>query len=174
MNNSRYLPMVVGIFFISLAVLSTFVSQRERPEKQAEVEPPVPADQPLRMQLDQMRVINRDRLRKLNIGMTKEEVTRIMGERTFYQKSPEFIVPNPYRIESYLAPDGTKYELQSYYSDLNQEDQKLTKDEMTPLMFENGKLIGWGWIFVEQLDLRHTVGEAPPADTPAADLPLEK
>jgi hypothetical protein len=89
-----------------------------------------------------------------------------MGSRAFYQKHPDFVVPNPYRTESYQAPDGTRYELLSYYTDMNKEDYKLTKDEMTPLIFENGKLIGWGWTFFDRLDLRHAVGEMPPVDMP--------
>jgi len=106
-------------------------------------------EKPIKMTLDEMRVINKKRLQKVSLGMTKPEVLAIMGTRTFYQRVPYYLVPNPYRVESLKAADGKIYEIVFYYTDLKKRDDALTDDELTPLAFNDGKLVGWGWSFIE-------------------------
>ncbi|MCF7790449.1 MAG: DUF3192 domain-containing protein [Victivallales bacterium] len=65
---------------------------------------------------------------KLKVGMTKKEVFRIMGEPLMY--------------EAYAKPDQW-----FYYTDWDWADCAKTKKECTPLVFKNGRLIGWGRVF---------------------------
>ncbi len=106
-------------------------------------------EKPIKMHIEEMRAINNSRLQKISLGMKKQEVKEIMGTKTFYQRNPYTLVPNPYRIESIRTEAGKNYEIIFYYTDLKKQDGALTDDEMTPLVFENGILIGWGWLFVE-------------------------
>lgn len=73
---------------------------------------------------------NRNNLNKLEIDMTKEEVRKIMGE--------------PYKRELYKAKEVW------FYITEWQADGYTTADEMTPLVFEDKKLIGWGSSFIEE------------------------
>ena len=65
-----------------------------------------------------------EKLNKLRVGMTKQEVLKIMG--------------NPVE-EEYNKPD-----VWYYYIDTKWHDTFTTRDECTPLVFKNGKLLGWG------------------------------
>jgi outer membrane protein assembly factor BamE (lipoprotein component of BamABCDE complex) len=73
---------------------------------------------------------------KLELGMTKEQVMQIMGK-------PDF-------TEAYQKPGGVSEIL--FYSTKQRRvdtyrrwpDENITKDECTPVVFEHGKLIGWG------------------------------
>jgi outer membrane protein assembly factor BamE (lipoprotein component of BamABCDE complex) len=67
---------------------------------------------------------NRNQLDNLKVGMTTDQVRRAMGK--------------PYKSEFY----GTK--LMWFYITDWQSDGKTTSDEMTPLVFENDILLGWG------------------------------
>lgn len=66
--------------------------------------------------------------KKLRLGMTKAEVLKIMGE--------------PERNESFNQPD-----VWFYYFDINWLDGFITEDECFPLVFKDGKLLGWGNAF---------------------------
>ncbi len=63
--------------------------------------------------------------RELRIGMTKQEVVAVMGE--------------PVQNETYTKPD-----VWYYYTNPNWFDGLATEDECMPLVFKDGKLIGWG------------------------------
>lgn len=171
MSNIRNLPMTIGIVILISAFIGSMRSPGRHHDDDAE---DMDVAKPLRMELEDMRELNRGNLKRLAVGMTKEQAMAIMGTRTFRDEDDgDFVVPNPYRSESYQALDGTMYELLSYYTDLNRSDYQLSKDEMTPLIFENGKLIGWGWVFVDKLDMRHatlpTAEPTPPAELPAVE-----
>lgn len=167
MSNIRNLPMTIGI---AILIIGFIGSMRSPHRDYGDEDEDDGATKPLRMELEDIRALNRGNLKKLSVGMTKEQAMAAMGTRTFRDEDDDdFLVPNPYRSESYQALDGTMYELLSYYTDLNESDGRLDKDEMTPLIFENGKLIGWGWVFVDKLDMRHAT--LPNVETPAEELP---
>jgi outer membrane protein assembly factor BamE (lipoprotein component of BamABCDE complex) len=63
--------------------------------------------------------------KQLRVGMTKAQALAIMGE--------------PLKNESFNRPD-----VWFYYFETNWLDGLVTEDECFPLVFENGKLIGWG------------------------------
>ncbi len=71
---------------------------------------------------------NRKQLDNLKVGMTTDQVRRAMGR--------------PYKSEFY----GVK-QMWFYITDW-QSDGKTTPDEMTPLVFENDILLGWGSNFL--------------------------
>lgn len=68
---------------------------------------------------------NQEKAKQLRVGMTKQEVLKIMGE--------------PLRHEVYNKPD-----LWYYYIDTKWHDTYTTEDECLPLVFKDGKLQGWG------------------------------
>ena len=76
-------------------------------------------------------ISNLENVAKLKEGMTKDEVLSIMGK--------------PLEKEIYNKPDVWFYYTESKWSDGNR-----TSDECTPLVFEEGKLIGFGGEFYKK------------------------
>ena len=72
--------------------------------------------------------MRRDKMRDVAVGMTKEEMKELMGK--------------PYKTEVY-PPNK---EVWFYYTEW-QSDGYTTDDEFTPIVFESGKVVGWGWGF---------------------------
>jgi len=94
---------------------------------------------------------NRKSLPKLNLGLSKEETLKIMGTKTVraYQKGKAIDITNPYRTEILQGKDKT-LEVVYYVTDVKKDDGAITDDELTPFVFDNGKLIGWGWSFLQE------------------------
>ena len=68
---------------------------------------------------------NLERSRQLRVGMTKAEVLKIMGE--------------PVK-EEFSTPDRWYYFIESVWGD-----GLTTEEECMPLIFEKGRLTGWGF-----------------------------
>lgn len=71
---------------------------------------------------------NVENSKQLRVGMTKAEVLEVMGE--------------PLSDESFCRPD-----LWFYYHKTVWADGLVTEDECMPLVFEEGRLVGWGNTF---------------------------
>ena len=93
---------------------------------------------------------NVENSRQLRVGMTKSEVLAIMGE--------------PLRDESFGGPD-----LWLYYVEMVWADGLITEDECIPLVFEDGRLAGWGNRFY--LDHRLKLKNAEPVHNPDQKQP---
>lgn len=79
---------------------------------------------------------NVENSKKLRVGMTKAEVLAIMGE--------------PAKDEAFHRPD-----IWFYYFNMNWGDGFVTEDECFPLVFENGKLAGWGNAYYTRRRIEH-------------------
>ena len=90
---------------------------------------------------------NFENSRNLRVGMTKEQVRGVMGE--------------PLKNESFHRPD-----LWYYYFDCNWMDGLYTEEECFPLVFKDGKLIGWGNRFYSQWRLENR-DHVPNVELPA-------
>ena len=133
-----------GLFLISAALLSACATlSRENTET--------------------FRKANQDNLKILRPGMTKDVVFASMGtnavSRCVHSTGGiclEFeTIDNPYR-RSHFDADGKRYEVLFYYTDDEQRDLRyyyqelkrhesdLRDDQLTPVLLENGKFIGWG------------------------------
>jgi len=97
---------------------------------------------------DLLRTQNTENLKKLTVGLRLEVAKELMG--TEPSKSLFKWIDNPYRIETLKGKDGKNYEVLYYYTELKQRDDKITDDELTPLVFQDGKLIGWGYAYLDQ------------------------
>jgi len=98
---------------------------------------------------------NRTNLLKLSMGMSKAEAITAMGTApatAYYRDNfgfqQSFTINNPYRSEILQGKDKT-FEVLYYATDVKKDDNAITDDELTPLVFDNGKLIGWGWSFLQ-------------------------
>ena len=98
---------------------------------------------------DLLREQNTQALKRLAPGMDKGTVTQIMG--TEPSKSLFMWIDNPYRTETLKGANGHTYDVLYYYTDLKERDDKITDDELTPVIFEAGKLVGWGYDTLNRL-----------------------
>jgi outer membrane protein assembly factor BamE (lipoprotein component of BamABCDE complex) len=83
---------------------------------------------------------NQNNLMKLKKGLAKEDVINIMGKPNFH--------------EVYESLYGNTLMILYYYTHRNRLDGKITKDECTPVVIKNDKLVGWGDDFYEWLKRR--------------------
>lgn len=73
--------------------------------------------------------VNRANLAKLALGMSRDQVSILMGTADFN--------------EAYVQQDKEVHVL-FYRTQRNSGDGKTTKDECTPVVMSNNKLVGWG------------------------------
>jgi hypothetical protein len=105
-------------------------------------------------------VIPLTNIEQVKVGMTSDEVAAIMdvsvdagyvktgGEETYEQ----ILVQQPY-AEEVLETFLSRYRVLYYVTYIRKADGKITDDELTPLVFENDRLIGMGRDFLD--DLKH-------------------
>lgn len=93
---------------------------------------------------------NVENSRNLRVGMTKNEVLEVMGE--------------PIRDEKFCDPD-----LWFYYIEMVWGDGLVTPEECMPLVFKDGKLIGWGNDFHLDYQIKRRT-EDPGADLLKAEI----
>jgi hypothetical protein len=106
--------------------------------------------------LAEVTALNNERLSMLPYGFSKKGILSIMGTTPFYAYRSEIAkgktitkqvtIPNPYRSEN-LTGNGRTFEVVYYATDDKNKDNLISDDDLTPLVFEDGKLIGWGWVF---------------------------
>ena len=126
--------------------------------------------------LDTVRTKNRENLVRLQIGMTKTEVLEIMGTNTiqtwphpttwwtclaFIPPTPTGKINNPYRSET-VRVGNEMWEILTFYTESKRKETflrvvSMTDDETTPLVFQNNKLIGWGWRFLEDVEAKYEI-----------------
>lgn len=118
----------------------------------------------MREQMDKFRATNRHNLTKLTPGLSKSQVLSIMGDTTFVLEASDAIhgvyekqqVSNPYRTETMAGVRDTFLVL-FYHTDVKVLDGAVTDDELTPLVFKDDKLIGWGWMFLEDTAKKYEI-----------------
>lgn len=106
--------------------------------------------------------LNRQNLLNLSVGMAKNKALSVMGAETKTAKvvlhqygnwaeTPveNIVINNPYRNEILKGKDNKTFEVIYYVTDVRKSDNNISDDELTPLVFDNGKLIGWGWSFLQ-------------------------
>ena len=96
---------------------------------------------------DLLRDQNKENLRKLSVGQPKDLVMDLMGKEP--SKGVFMWIDNPYRTDVLTGKNGKTYEVLYYYTDLKARDDKITDDELTPVVLQDGKLIGWGYPFLD-------------------------
>lgn len=86
----------------------------------------------------------------VTVGMTRSEVQEIMlGEVQKLQMVGQ--VKNPYATEFRRGQEGQVYEVMFYYAELKTGDNQVSDDELMPVVLLDGKVVGWGWGFLNQV-----------------------
>jgi len=104
--------------------------------------------------------VNLENLSKLSVGMTKRQVSKVMKDKVFrlgglYLSptgayfSPMWTIKNPCKVETVQGNDGKPLDVRYYVISSKSRLKEIPDEEMTPLVFEDEKLIGWGWEFLQ-------------------------
>jgi hypothetical protein len=109
--------------------------------------------------LEQLRETNKKNIAQLAIGTPRAQVEKVMGDARAGGKLGDIVfgrvrhleVRNPQREERVTGPDGTAYDVLFYYTDIRTRDDKITDDELTPLVFRAHELAGIGYGFLGKL-----------------------
>ena len=108
---------------------------------------------------EQLRENNKRNIATLVVGTPRAQVEKQMGEATaggrlgdvVFGRLQHLEVKNPQRVEQVAGPDGAAYEVLFYYTDVKARDDKITDDELTPLVFRGHELAGIGYGFLAKL-----------------------
>lgn len=103
---------------------------------------------------------NWENLSKLSVGMTKKQASRVMRDRVDVlgginstpagaSFSPAWTLRSPYKIETVTDKDGKSLEVRYYVTSDQTDTQEISDKELTPLVFENDKLAGWGQKYLD-------------------------
>ena len=106
--------------------------------------------------LEQLREANKRNLQRVSVGNTRLEVERIMGTERAGGGLPEvafgrvqyLAAKNPMREDAVRGRDGAEYQVLFYYTDVHAKDDKITDDELTPIVLRDGKVVGIGHPFL--------------------------
>ncbi|RYV03247.1 hypothetical protein SOPP22_05755 [Shewanella sp. OPT22] len=79
--------------------------------------------------------LNKYHISLLKLGMSKKAVMDLMGQ-------PD--INEAYLTEKKGDQPGSEVQVLFYRTQHNHSDSKTTKDECTPLVIRDGKLVGWG------------------------------
>jgi Protein of unknown function (DUF3192) len=109
--------------------------------------------------LEQLREANKRNLERVSVGHTRLEVESIMGTERAGGGLPEVAfgrvqylqARNPMRVDAVRGRDGASYEVLFYYTDVHAKDDKITDDELTPVVLRDGKVVGVGHPFLAEL-----------------------
>jgi hypothetical protein len=109
--------------------------------------------------LEQLRETNRKNIAQLALGTPRAQVEKLMGDARAGGKLGDVVfgrvrhleVKNPQREERVTGPDGAAYDVLFYYTDIKTRDDRITDDELTPLVFRGHELAGIGYGFLGRL-----------------------
>lgn len=88
-------------------------------------------------------------LQSLRLGMTVQEVEQLMGNSHIvdYRRVQ---LRNPWRTESFRLEDGVEVLILHYVTQGYVWQGYDDRHSLTPVVFEDGRLTGWGWGYVER------------------------
>jgi hypothetical protein len=97
---------------------------------------------------------------QIPLGFSSKEVKNVLGQGVVIgykragEDTKEFVpitLKNPYRIDILKTADRRTFEVVFYLTRIKHADGRITDDELVPFIFEDDRLVGKGWNFLERL-----------------------
>lgn len=113
-----------------------------------------PVYNPMQVATQQELLLNESSLKAVANGMTLDQVHQIMGQELiigYKYQAPNYkplTIPNPYKSQ---AIKGTDYFIEYYLQSIIQPDGAIHDNQLMPLVFKDGRLIGRGWPLANSL-----------------------
>jgi len=115
------------------------------------------------MTLSQATALTREMLLKTSVGMSRKKVDNIVGTKPKKVIDPKAsndqtfaTFNNPFRSEI-IQGNGKNFEVVFYVTDDIGGDGVFSNEDLTPLVFEEGKMIGWGWGYLVSEDQKFEI-----------------
>lgn len=107
---------------------------------------------------------NRSKLSQLSVGMLRLTVRELVGSKTVVDEgfAVSLVTSNPFRSET-LRGTSKVIEVDYYMTDVRKPgltETQLKEAILTPLVFEDGRLIGWDWPFLYDIMKDHLLRPA--------------
>jgi hypothetical protein len=99
---------------------------------------------------------NQIALQTLRLGMSADEVRRIMGEGEIIRYGRLHLI-DPWRSESFSLVDGKQVLILFYVTQPPGRHYRPDDRTLTPIIFEDEILMGWGWSFLNQNTDRYQI-----------------
>lgn len=101
-------------------------------------------------------------LQKIELGMSPSTVRAIMGEGEMVRYTRIQLV-DPWKNEMFFLEDGTPVVVLYYVTQPPHRYNPPRSGDLTPIVFENDAVVGWGWSFLRQNSDRYRM--TLPADS---------
>jgi len=108
------------------------------------------ASRPSHTALEELAGANQGKLLHLSLGMSRNDVLKLMGSQT--ARTHDGIVNNPWTVETSVGRSGAQYETLYYVTRKNQPFTPVRKSLATPIVLRDGKVIGWGENALSRID----------------------
>ena len=108
--------------------------------------------------VERLREANKRHLARVAAEMPRGDVEALMGQERaggglvdiLHGRMQHLQARNPMREERVKGADGLDYDVAYYYTDLRQRDNKITDDELTPVVYRDGRVAGVGYGFLNE------------------------
>jgi len=101
---------------------------------------------------------NQRGLSKLQLRMSSQEVRSTMGEGEIINYKRLYLV-DPWRSESFSLVDGEEVLILFYVTQPPRKYYSPQDNELTPIVLENGAVVGWGWSFLKSNSDRYRISQ---------------
>ena len=92
---------------------------------------------------------NQQSLARLALGMSAAEVRGIMGEGELVRYKKLYLI-DPWRTESFYLADDTSVLILYYVTTRPDEYDHANDADLTPIVLENERVVGWGWSYLNR------------------------
>jgi len=99
---------------------------------------------------------NQSAVQTLRLGMSPSEVRQIMGEGEVVRYKKLHLI-DPWRSESFALVDGSRVLILFYVTEPPRKYYSPDDRALTPVIFENDRLVGWGWSYLRQNTDRYRI-----------------
>jgi hypothetical protein len=106
-------------------------------------------------------------LEPVTTGMPKDSVLALLGKGPLTAKFADTLrVTNGFRSSTYLL-NGKTYDVLYYRAESGDVAEPVQQDRETPIVLENGKVLGWGWKFYVETAMKSYNLPSPITAAPA-------
>jgi len=84
------------------------------------------------------------------LGMTRQEVIQVMLDDV-QQLQMSGMVTNPFKTRFFRNVDGATLEVMYYYTGMKRGDDRVTREEVTPVILKDDAVVGWGWEALQEM-----------------------
>lgn len=99
---------------------------------------------------------NRSRLNDLELGMDRAAVDSVLGNGLQFEYK-KLRITNPWRVDAFELKGGTAVRIQYYLTQRQRRTGEAREAELTPVVFEDGRVVGWGWSYLRRMTDRYGI-----------------